>query len=90
MTDHRASFIAALDANPSDQFTRAVFADWLEECGDGEADRILAAGLRWMVANGKWLSGFSLNPCGEQVSPIHQRLCRSSGKWRKRHHDRTI
>lgn len=48
--NHRDHFIAALDANPSDQVTRAIFADWLEEQGE----LVLAAGLRWMVTNGKW------------------------------------
>lgn len=51
---NRDHFIAALDADPSDQLTRAVFADWLEEHGDGGVDRRLAAGLRWMAANNKW------------------------------------
>lgn len=51
--NHRDHFIAALDANPSDQVTRAIFADWLEEHGDGEADLVLAAGLRWMVVRNK-------------------------------------
>lgn len=46
---HRDSFIAALDANPSDQVTRAIFADWLEENGE----YVLSACLRWMVAKNK-------------------------------------
>ncbi len=68
MTDHRASFIAALDANPSDCVLRAVFADWLEEQGDGGADRILASGLRWMVENRRW--------------PLQNtRTMKAAGKW---------
>lgn len=51
--NHRDHFIASLDANPSDQVTRAIFADWLEEHGDGESDLVLAAGLRWMADHGK-------------------------------------
>ncbi len=49
---HRESFIAALDENPSDQVTRLVFADWLEENGN-EEDHRLAQHLRWMVKNGQ-------------------------------------
>lgn len=51
---HRDHFIAALDANPSDQFTRMVFADWLEENGEGNDDATLAVGMRWIAANNKW------------------------------------
>jgi len=45
---NRDHFIAALDADPSDQVTRLVFADWLEENGEGQADTVLCAGLRWL------------------------------------------
>lgn len=40
---------AALDADPSDQGVRALLADHLEDLGEP-----WAAGLRWLVANGKW------------------------------------
>jgi uncharacterized protein (TIGR02996 family) len=39
-------FQAALDADPDDHATRAVFADFLEERGDERA-----AGMRWLAEN---------------------------------------
>jgi len=36
---------AALDADPSDQDTRRVLADWYEDAGD----MVMANGLRWMA-----------------------------------------
>ena len=42
---HRDQFEAALDANPADWTTRRVYADWLEENGDGD----LANAQRWMA-----------------------------------------
>ena len=51
---NRDHFIAALDAAPHDQLTRLVFADWLEENAECEADIVLATSLRWMANNGKW------------------------------------
>ena len=44
------AFEAALDADPSDQVTRAVYADWLGERGE----EVYAAGLRWMVENNRF------------------------------------
>ena len=49
------AFEAALDADPSDQVTRAVYADWLGERGE----EMYAAGLRWMVENNR----FPLDAC---------------------------
>lgn len=47
MTDPatEAAFQSALDAHPDDHFTRLVFADYLDECGDPRAEgyRVLAA-----------------------------------------------
>jgi uncharacterized protein (TIGR02996 family) len=38
--DHRAAFLAAIDAEPLDHQLRCVFADWLDEQGEiEEADR---------------------------------------------------
>jgi uncharacterized protein (TIGR02996 family) len=46
--DERAAFEAAIDANPSDSTNHLVYADWLDEHGEGDE----AAFRRSM---GKWL-----------------------------------
>ena len=43
----RAGFVAALRANPDDEATRLIFADWLEEHGDAA----LAAFVRLQLAD---------------------------------------
>lgn len=44
--ENTAAFIASLQANPFDPMTRAVFADYLEEHGNGESDLERAELLR--------------------------------------------
>jgi len=90
---HRDSFIAALDANPSDQVTRSIFADWLEENGDGASDLILANGLRWMAANDKWpISAYKDQwdwfSAGSEHYTITEDygITKSQGRWWKTHH----
>ncbi len=51
----RNDFIAALDDAPHDQILRSVFADWLEENQENEADARLSLGLRWMAANDRYI-----------------------------------
>jgi uncharacterized protein (TIGR02996 family) len=48
MTDHDA-FLAALEANSGDDFAWLVYADWLEEQGEG-----LAGVLRGAIESGLW------------------------------------
>jgi uncharacterized protein (TIGR02996 family) len=52
MTDPKAAerqpFLAAIRANPEDDLTRLVYADWLEE--NGEPDRAYL--IRWQISNG--------------------------------------
>ncbi len=56
-------FQDALDADPSDYFTRLVFADWLEERGDPRAAGYRALGCRsgyaTYTATGYYIGGIT-------------------------------
>lgn len=58
MNTDRAAFTAMLDENPADQITRAIFADWLDENGATEEDRLLVLAMRWEVEHGKYPYSF--------------------------------
>lgn len=53
MTDREALW-RSVEANLPDAAPKLVLADWLDEFGDGEDDRLTAEGLRWCGRNGKW------------------------------------
>jgi hypothetical protein len=46
-------FEKMLDANPSDQHTRSIYADFIEERCEDINDIILVAGMRWLVKHDK-------------------------------------
>ena len=43
----REAFIAAIAANPADDLPRLVFADWLDENGEGERAEFIRTQIRW-------------------------------------------
>lgn len=51
---NREHLMAMLDEDPSDQATRSILADLIEENPDDEDDVWFARGLRWMVENNKY------------------------------------